>query len=298
MRRWSGLAARIQVQQKDRCGEQVSPDSASDLYFRHFKLTGGEPGLNLLRAVVSSFANIPYENLTKIIRKFTVERPEERPRRPEEVVKEFIEHHTGGTCFSLTCCLGSILAGAGVTCYPVMADMKRPNIHCALLVLIGGRRYLVDPGYLLGEPVELTGEPVRLTTSFGLVELRPRGNTRYDLYTIAGSEMKWRYRVRTEPVSPALFRRFWQESFSLPMMNSLQLTRLSGNGHLYIRNHHLRLRRNDRKINENIRLELESRIETEFGIPPGITAQARELIERMKRSWRTREQGSRKSLRR
>jgi arylamine N-acetyltransferase len=258
---------------------------ASAIFMAHFKLPEGEPGLDMLRGIVSCYANIPYENLTKIIRKFTIEHPGERLRRPVDVVTGYIEHRTGGTCFSLTFCLGSILAKAGYRCYPVMADMKRPNVHCALVVTIGERRYIVDPGYLLGEPVELSGEPVRLATSFGNVELRPRSATRYDLFTVAGGERKWRYRVRLHPVPQSLFMRYWRESFDLPMMNSLQLTKLTGNGHLYVRNHHLRLRRPGAKINENIRADLESRIESEFGIPGAVTAEARALLERMRRSW-------------
>ena len=77
------------------------------------------------------------------------------------------------------------------------------------------------------------------------------------------------------------------------MMNSLQLTKLSENGHLYVRNHHLRLQRGGEKKNENIRAGLESRIETEFGIPGALTASAREHLERLKESWRTHGRASR-----
>lgn len=266
---------------------ELTKKNAQEIFFSHFKIRTQEPNLELLRAVISCYAGIPYENITKIIKKFTSSKPEERLRRPVEVVSGYVERHTGGTCFSLTYCLGSILTKAGFRCYPVMADMKRPNVHCALVTHLGDRRYLVDPGYLLGEPLVLSREPVSVVTSFGRVELRPRIGERYDLFTVAENEKKWRYRVKTVPVSNVLFMRYWQESFSLPMMNSLQLTRLTPEGHLYIRNHHLRLRKSERKINENIRQTFESRIETEFGIPGSVTAEAREHLEQMKQSWHT-----------
>ena len=262
-------------------------------FMEHFGIPGGDPDLDLLRAVIRGYSNIPYENLTKIIKKFTAPGPTERLRGPDEVIGGFIDRHTGGTCFSLTYCLGAILRRAGYDCHPVMADMKRSNIHCALIVLVKGKRYLVDPGYLLGDPVELSGSPVSVETSFGRVELRPRAGERYDLFTVAVGEAKWRYRVKTVPVPRSLFLRYWQESFSLPMMNSIQLTKLTDRGHLYIRNHHLRLRRGEDKINENIRSELALRIEREFGIPAGITAEVREHLERMKQSWRTRKREGR-----
>ncbi len=267
--------------------------SADSLFFGHFGIATGDPDLDLLKAVVSSYSQVPYENVTKIIRKFNESNPELRLRGPEEVMNGFVERHTGGTCFSLTWCLGAILTSAGYKCYPAMADMKRRNIHCALVVRIGAKKYLVDPGYLLGDPVELTGNPVIIPTSFGKVELRPRGAASYDLFTIAGGEKSWRYRLRITPVSKSTFFKHWQASFALPMMNSLQLTKLTADGHLYIRDHHLRLRREDMKFNENIRADLEQRIETEFGIPGDIIAEARGLIERIKEGWRIQKQAGR-----
>jgi arylamine N-acetyltransferase len=262
-------------------------------FMGHFGIPAGDPDIDLLRSVIQGYSHIPYENLTKIIKKFTAPGPTERLRGPGEVIEGFIERHTGGTCFSLTYCLGAILRGAGYECHPAMADMKRPNIHCALVVLVKGKRYLVDPGYLLGEPVELGDSAVSVETSFGRVELRPRAGERYDLFTLSGRETKWRYRVKTVPVPRSLFLMYWQESFSLPMMNSMQLTKLTDKGHLYIRNHHLRLRRGEDKLNENIRSDIERRIEREFGIPADITAEVREHLERMKESWRTRKRGDR-----
>jgi len=263
--------------------------TAREIFLGHFGLPSGDPGLDLLRGIVTSYSDLPYENLTKIIKKFTANSPDERLRGPVEVVSGYVERHTGGTCFSLTYCLGSILASAGYRCYPVMADMKRPNIHCALVVEMNERRYLVDPGYLVGEPVELAGSPVRMETTFGVVEIRPRQGERYDLFTLEGQDRKWRYTVRTTPVSHAAFMRFWQDSFALPMMNNLLLTRLTPQGHLYIKNHHLRMKGAHGKANENIRSGFESRIEADFGIPADVTAQAREYLERLKRTWRARE---------
>jgi arylamine N-acetyltransferase len=264
-------------------------EAAREIFLGHFNLPAGDPGLEMLRAIVTSYSNLPYENLTKIIKKFTAVSPGERLRGPVEVVSGYVEHHTGGTCFSLTYCLGSMLTSAGFRCYPVMADMKRANIHCALVVEMNERRYLVDPGYLVGEPVELAGSPVRIETTFGVVEIRPREGHRYDLFTLEGEDRKWRYTAKTVAVSQAAFMRYWQDSFALPMMNNLLLTRLTPQGHLYIKNHHLRMKGAGGKTNENIRSGFESRIEADFGIPPDVTAQAREHLERLKRTWRARE---------
>lgn len=287
---------------------------AREIFTGHFGIAPGNADTELLRRIVTAYSSIPYENITKIIAKFSARSPEQRLRGPVEVVSGFVERRTGGTCFSLTYCLGSILSSAGYSCYPVMADMKRPNIHCALVVEMARKRYLVDPGYLVGEPVELTGRPARTPTTFGTVELRPRGEESYDLFTIAGGwdeaasvgkrastitaaggivravpsdgDRTWRYTVRTVPVSHADFIRFWQDSFALPMMNNLLLTRLTPEGHLYIKNHHLRMKTREGKSNENIRAGLEARIEADFGIPVDLTARAREHLEKLRGTWR------------
>jgi arylamine N-acetyltransferase len=263
--------------------------TAKEMFVAHFGLPAGGSELEMLRRIVTSYSNLPYENLTKIIKKFTAHSPDERLRGPVEVVSGYVERRTGGTCFSLTYCLGSILTSAGFRCYPVMADMKRPNIHCALVVEMSERRYFVDPGYLVGEPVELVSAPVRIQTTFGVVELRPRQGERYDLFTLEEEDRKWRYTVKTVAVSHAAFMRHWQDSFSLPMMNNLLLTRLTPEGHLYIKNHHLRMKGPRGKANENIRSGLEARIAAEFGIPGDVTTQARELLERLRSSWRVSE---------
>lgn len=264
-------------------------NEAREIFLGHFGVGAGDPELDMLRRIVTSYSSLPYENLTKIIKKFTALTPDERLRGPVEVVSGYVERHTGGTCFSLTYCLGSILTSGGFKCYPVMADMKRPNIHCALVVEMSARRYFVDPGYLVGEPVELSDSPVRVETTFGVVELRPRQGERYDLFTLEGEDRKWRYTVKTVAVSHAAFMRHWQDSFALPMMNNLLLTRLTPEGHLYIKNHHLRMKGSQGKANENIRSGLEARIAAEFGIPSDITAQAREHLERLKATWRVHE---------
>ncbi len=51
-------------------------------------------------------------------------------------------------------------------------------------------------------------------------------------------------------------------------------------------------------MNENIRADLEKRIEVEFGIPGDITAEARTLLERMKEGWRIQKQADRAKARR
>ncbi|MBN2357298.1 hypothetical protein JXO59_14375, partial [candidate division KSB1 bacterium] len=50
--------------------------------------------------------------------------------------------------------------------YIVMADMgRRRNVHCALLLEVERKKYLVDPGYLLTQAMQLNKDRVRLYRS-------------------------------------------------------------------------------------------------------------------------------------
>jgi len=127
-------------------------DEAVRLFRRRYNiLSGRRPDEILLQNILAGFANLPYENLSKIIKFHRHGAHEaERLRLPEEVIEDHLRRRLGGTCFSLTFFLQAILLHHGFTCYIVMADMRAgKNIHGAMIVWLNGVKHLVDPGYLL-----------------------------------------------------------------------------------------------------------------------------------------------------
>jgi arylamine N-acetyltransferase len=207
-----------------------------------FGLRNLSSGAHGLEEIYERLRALPYENLTKLLRKHSGDPPSSWPRLPEEVVRDYLAWRSGGTCFSLTKLLETVLLEAGFRCHPVLADMPHGReIHCALVVHADHERYLLDPSYLLPKPMKL---PVRGQTSLrspaSVLVLEGESATTYRLFTRrADQPPKWRYTFRDEPATENRFMSRWMESFDQTMMNSLVMTTLSYDRQLYLHNDRL-----------------------------------------------------------
>lgn len=259
---------------------------ASHLFFDYFGLDRSARDPLFLHRLVSCFARIPYENLSKIIRTRGGGDPVDLFRLPQEVMKDHIDHRLGGTCFSLTFFLERLLTHAGFDCYKVMADMRAgKNIHCAVVVRDAERFLLIDPGYGLNRPVALSPDgPVRFLSRHGGVELvHDSATERFHLFTFMARERKWRYSFANRPVSDEDFERYWVESFFKPSLSQICLYRVSAQGHLYLRKHHLRVTSFRGQRKENVRESLHRTVKAYFGIAPHWVEEAASVLVERKR---------------
>ncbi|MDZ7268986.1 MAG: arylamine N-acetyltransferase [candidate division KSB1 bacterium] len=253
-------------------------------HFRaHFHLAVAPPSRAYLRELLGHFGNLPYENLSKII-KFNRYGGdfEKRLRLPEEVMQDHARWRLGGTCFSLTFFLHTILWHSGFASYIVMADMRAgPNLHCALIVFVDGIKYLVDPGYVLRVPMALDPARPRLYyNDFTGVELRllpPAAG--YDLFTFNRQEVKWRYRFDDRPTPLPEFLAHWQASFHRNSMHGLCLTRVQDDELIFIHKEHLRITSMTGKRNVNLKRNYHAVIHELFGIAPELVEQARAALQ-------------------
>ncbi|MFQ5633693.1 MAG: arylamine N-acetyltransferase [bacterium] len=248
-----------------------------------FNLSSTNPKLSFLEDILQSFAKLPYENISKIIKlNQQWDNTSHRIRLPEEVMEDHISRHLGGTCFSLTFFLQAILTQHGFDCYPVMADMRAGrNIHCCLIVVLDSVKYLVDPGYLLTEPMELNPQQPRLLRSeFTGVELLYDSRIQsYDLFTFDKNEVKWRYRFQDRPASPEEFLRHWQLSFARNSMHGICLTKVMKGGLIFVNKNFMRETTFTEKRNFNIKKDYHARINQIFRIDKRIIEQARAALE-------------------
>lgn len=247
-------------------------------FLAYFSLRPARPSLETLQKIIAAFSHLPYENLSKII-KFNRhgEHPLARLRLPEEVMEDHLRWRTGGTCFSLTFFLHSILVHHGFSCYIVMGDMKAGrNIHCALIVTLEGARYLVDPGYVLHRPMALDPAKPRLYfNELNGVELCfDPGTQSYDLYTFTSAEMKWRYRFVDCVTPDEEFLSHWQASFQRNSMHGLCLTRVQKDELVFILKDFMRITSYTGKRNVNLKHNLHHTIDEIFGIAPEYVEQA------------------------
>lgn len=265
---------------KDINGFHLEPFRHRDgvqMFLDYFHLPPRKAGLRFLQEILERFATLPYENISKIIQLHDNWDRLEKLRLPEQVMADHIAHRLGGTCFSLTFFLQAILTQHGFGCYPVMADMRAGrNIHCALIVLLDGVKYLVDPGYLLTRPMELNPQKPRLyRTEFTGVELRYDLDTaRYSLFTFDKMETKWRYHFSDYPTPPEEFLRHWLASFGWNSMHGICLTKVMHGGLIYVRQTFMRETTFAGKRNIHIKKNYHAAINEVFGIEPQLIERA------------------------
>ena len=248
--------------------------------------SSAEP-MNLLRAVLSDFSAIPYENLTKII-KFARQGgrdPREILRHPLEVFEDHERYGLGGTCFSLTYALKSLLDPLGIPTFYITADMKTgKNVHCALIAELSGAQYLVDPGYLFSEPLPLLNGGRKKGTSqkFVFAALEQREG-RWNLLTFHPSAgMRWRYAFDDIPVSENEFFQYWRASFFAKSMNHLCISRVSEDRQAFFAGDFMRVTTPVSKTNINVKKEAHKKVREVFGIEEKIFFEAREALESLR----------------
>ena len=251
--------------------------------FNHlFGISIGYPDVGRLRTILGHFSRFPSENISKIIKNNHFYGVENRIRLPVEVMEGFRAHHLGGTCFSLTCFLETILTFHGYSCYPIMADMRYgKNVHCALIVILDGEKYLADPGYCLNQPVPVTGkDSVLFKNEFlGIELLFDSEDQIYHLHTYTQKEKKWRYQFRDIPIAGEEFLNHWLASFSWNSMHGLCLYKLEKNKMTYIHKYFMRETGPEKKRNFNIRDQYHKTIHELFQISPDLVEEALTAVE-------------------
>jgi len=244
------------------------PEGIAD-FMNFFGVKSEAPTGEFLRTLLRSFARLPYENISKIIK---LNRNLDSPnplRLPEEVISDHVRHHLGGTCFSLTYFLQTILTHHGFISYSITAHMRnRPNVHCALIAICEGKKWLLDPGYLLNDPMEIDPDRPRIFRSPHTgVELRfDRETELYHLYTFDHQQSKWRYCFHDQPLSFDEFLRYWLASFHASTMHGICITQLSENGMIYLHNDFLQVSQLSGKKKQRIHGDVQKVIESIFQI--------------------------------
>lgn len=255
-----------------------------DEFMAYYGIASRLPNIDFLRIILRYFSRLPYENISKIIKlNRHINSPGHPIRLPDEVMSDHAQFHLGGTCFSLTYFLHAILSRHGFDAYPVIAHMRnRPNVHCALVTMLEGSRILVDPGYLLNDPMEIHPDCPRIyhSSHAGVELVFERETEIYHLYTFDRLESKWRYCFADRPLSADEFLNFWLESFSAPTMHGICLTQLSPEGRVYLHNDYLQISSINGKQKRRIKENLQDVIQSIFGIDGGRVDEALSAVER------------------
>lgn len=252
-------------------------------FLRHFQIQAAE-GLPLLTATATAFARLPYENLSKIVKHEQEGTIVAARRSPPEVLHDHFLLGTGGTCFSLTAALLFLVRSLGWRAEPILADRRYgANTHCALLVWINNIPHLLDPGYLLVQPVPIpTDGEIRIATEFNEIILKAgAGPRRVELLTHQQGHTHARLTFKTDPADPEEFIRAWDESFDWEMMCYPLITSVQQGQQRYLQGNRYQTRSRDGVFREEIDPALlVQRIGAEFGIAPLVISQALAILTR------------------
>lgn len=191
----------------------------------------------------------------------------------------------GGTCFSLTWWLERRLKAQGHACAFLMGDKGGlKNIHCGLRFDWKGRSYLLDPGYMIFDPLPLPEAGLSASAFVSPNEIRIEDlpalpTPAWRLWSGPRGDLKPRFDFRRAAVSESEFLSHWEASYSLPMMGYPVLNRLKDGVQYYLQKRSLLIRTAEggdmRKLS---RPEMMEALGVTFGIPEGLAREALAIV--------------------
>lgn len=117
---------------------------------RYLSLIGVErepPGLDGLgRLVRAHVQNVPFDNSASLLRRHAAGSGPVSPIDPEALLAAWEGRRAGGVCFEHTEMFGRLLVALGYAATPIAGEISFPGSHQAIVVDLGGARWLVDVG--------------------------------------------------------------------------------------------------------------------------------------------------------
>lgn len=142
------------------------------------------PTLRYLNQLIDAYIRrVPWESVSRILKRYETPRTEDCPRWPEEFWGEAMQHGFGGTCFESSLAFYSLLMKLGYEGYLTVNDMgEHRGCHAAIVLLICGKKYLVDITIPIHSAVQFNPHKVtRRPTTFQHYTIRPIRKNRYEV---------------------------------------------------------------------------------------------------------------------
>lgn len=147
-----------------------------------------DAGITVLDDLVAAYTGrVPWESVSRIAKKAsTIDQNSEVvgqdiARWPDEFWRSAIDRGTGGTCFESNYAFLALLETLGYAGYLTVNNMGSSiGCHSAILLTIGGNRWLVDVGLPLYVPLPLDpAGPTQRESPFHMYRLLPEGSGQY-----------------------------------------------------------------------------------------------------------------------
>lgn len=104
------------------------------------------PTLRYLNRLIHSYIRtVPWESVSRIVKRHTTPETKDCPRLPEEFWQDALRYGLGGTCYESSLAFYSLLASLGYEGYLTINDMgETRGCHAAIVLCLDSRKYLVD----------------------------------------------------------------------------------------------------------------------------------------------------------
>jgi arylamine N-acetyltransferase len=142
------------------------------------------PTLRYLNRLIYAYTRkVPWESVSRIVKRHTTSSTSDCPRWPEEFWLNSIQEGFGGTCFESSLAFYALLISSGYTGYLTVNNMGTSHAcHAAIVVWIRGRKYLVDVTIPVHSAVQFSPEKItRQRTSFHDYMIRPVRENVYEI---------------------------------------------------------------------------------------------------------------------
>lgn len=142
------------------------------------------PTLRYLNRLIHAYIRkVPWESVSRIIKRHITLETKNCPRLPEEFWSEAMRYGFGGTCFESSLAFYSLLAALGYEGYLTVNDMGDSiGCHAAIVLLLDGQKYLVDITIPVHAAVRIgPHKTVRRRTALFDYTLRPASENDYEV---------------------------------------------------------------------------------------------------------------------
>jgi arylamine N-acetyltransferase len=140
-----------------------------------------EPSVRYLNRLIHAYIRrVPWESVSRIIKRSTTAETELCPRWPNAFWQEALKYGTGGTCFENNLAFFTFVNELGFDGYLTINDMQIPACHTASVITLHGQNYLADVTIPVHSALPIyTSQVTRRSHEFHHYTIRPEGNRRY-----------------------------------------------------------------------------------------------------------------------
>jgi hypothetical protein len=151
---------------------------------QHLKVKKSPPAVEYLQELMIGYcSNVPWESVSKIVKKEFCNKTLNCLRLENEFWTSAFQYGTGGTCYESNWAFFCLLQNLGFNGYlTINKIIDKSSVHSAIVIIINGKKYIVDVGYPTYSPIPVIEEAVTIKDNY-LIGYRctPISSTEYTI---------------------------------------------------------------------------------------------------------------------